>query len=239
MTVCARTESVEADLLALASSGEIDHLRTCPACRAATERVRRFDTALGAASRALIQEALPPARLLIAPPAGSGADGLPFPWRATRGATLRTAAALGATLGAFVLLLVIGGVVVPRVPSSFIGAGDSRCDAAFQAWTIAWTEAGGPEREGGHPPDPTPADPQIAEEQLRLWLAYERRAHDLTVATFGACSRDALRSANERLPVSRSSSTGQVAQPFIVRFDESVTSWCEEDRTLSPLSACR
>lgn len=87
--------------------------------------------------------------------------------------------------------------------------------------------------EGGRAPDATPLPPEVGESQLRTWLAYQREEHALAVATFEACTRDALRSANERLLVSRSSPTGQVAQPFIIRFDETVQSWCDGDRSLA------
>ncbi len=226
------------DLLsARGDEGDEGHLRTCEDCRATVERVRRFNTALRAESRALVQEALPPARLLLNKALAERSPRTAIRPRTVVLGSLAAAALVGATVWA--IALVTASFVPTRLPSSGVGAGDARCDRAFGAWTAAWTAAGGPEMDGAQSPDATPLPPEVRERQLLAWLAYEREDHALTVATFKACTRDELRSANERLLVSRSGSTGPVAERFIVRFDETIQSWCDGDGSLSGLSGCR
>lgn len=238
MTTCPRSPSLAQDLLsARGDEGDDSHLRTCEDCRATVERVRRFDASLRSATRTLVQEALPPARLLLNEALTERSYRVAIRPRTMVLRSLGAVALLGATVWA--IAFVTASLVPSKPPSSGVGAGDAGCDRAFGAWTAAWTAAGGPEMEGGTSPDATPPPLEVGEGQLRKWLAYERQGHALTVVAFEACTRDALRSANARLLVSRKSPTGQVAQPFISRFDETVQSWCDGDRSLSGLSACR
>ncbi len=135
-----------------------------------------------------------------------------------------------------------GRVTVLLVVASFAFVGgcanldaDRACDAAFSDWIRVWEKLGAEgERQDRLPVDPPlPLDRQL--EILANRMDYEQQSLGLRNATFQACSRKELLSANNRLLVLR---PGDDQRSRFLR-EASVDEWCRAEPDLAASPGCR